>query len=288
MSSGTSTFNIAAQARRAASAAAERAGVSVTEVEEMEALREVCRLFEEVWGRTPEGVPIPSDVLRSLAHSGGSVTAAYDGDGSLAGAAVAVLSAPAGSAYSLIAAARAGLGDRGIGYAVKQHQRAWALEHDLDAISWTFDPLVGRNARFNLTKLGAEAHEYVESFYGRMADDINGVDDADRLVASWALGSRKAVACSEGTAAEPDDPDLGSAEVRDTGPDGEPAFVATGRVWWCRVPSDIVALRRQQPRAASAWRSAVREYFSDALGSGRTATAMTRSGWYQLTPRGSR
>lgn len=254
----------------------------------MGALREVSSLFEEVWGRSPEGVPIPSDLLRSFTHAGGSVAAAYEGDGALAGAAVAVLSAPVGSAYSLIAAARAGSGDRGIGYAVKQHQRAWALGRGLDVITWTFDPLVGRNARFNLTKLGAEAHEYVESFYGRMSDDINRDDDADRLVAWWSLGSRQAVACSEGTAAEPEDPDLATAQVRALGPDGEPAFVSAGRVWWCRVPSDIVALRRRQPRAASAWRRAVRGYFTEALGSGRCATAMTRTGWYQLTPRGSR
>jgi len=276
------TLDVTAQSHRVAEAAAARAGVTAFEVEEVAELRQVSRLWEEVWGRSDEGVPIGSELLRSLVHAGGSVTVAHDRDGSLIGAAALVL-APSGSSYSLIAAARSGTAGRGIGYALKLRQRAWALHQGLTSMRWTYDPLVARNARFNLTKLGAAASEYVESFYGPMADDINRGDDSDRLVAHWRLGSARSVAASEGAAPEPVEPDLARCVVEATGPDGEPSYATDEREAWCRVPGDIVALRRSDPDSAAAWRSLVREAFTDALGRGFAATDMTRSGWYRLT-----
>ena len=48
-------------------------------------------------------------------------------------------------------------------------------------MTWTFDPLVSRNARFNLTKLGAHAVEYLPDFYGAMEDGINSNDEKIHL-----------------------------------------------------------------------------------------------------------
>jgi len=276
------TLDVTAQAHSVAQAAAARAGVTTLEVEDVAELRQVSRLWEDVWGRSDEGVPINSELLRSLVHAGGSVTVAHDRDGSLIGAAALVL-APAASTYSLIAAARGGTAGRGIGYALKLRQRAWALDQGLTSMRWTFDPLVARNARFNLTKLGAAASEYVESFYGPMADEINRGDDSDRLVAHWRLGSARSVAAGEGAAPEPVEPDLAHCVVRATGPDGEPSYATDELGAWCRVPGDVVALRRSDPDSAAAWRSLVREAFTDAFGNGLSATDMTRSGWYRLT-----
>jgi len=282
----TSTFNAAAQARRVAETAAVRAGVTTAEVEEMAELRHVSHLWEQVWGRNDEGVPVNSELLRSLVHAGCAVTVAHDREGALAGAAALVLGEDA-TTYSLIAGTRPGAVDRGIGHALKLRQRTWALDRGLTTMRWTFDPLVGRNARFNLTKLGAGADDYVESFYGRMADDINAGDDADRVVAHWRLDSPEAVAASEGTAREPGEPDLASGSVVAVGPDGEPAYAVDEGGAWCRVPRDVVALRRTDPAATAAWRGLVREAFGDAFGRGLTATGMTRSGWYRFVPEAS-
>ena len=269
------------QAARVSEAAAARAGVRVGEVEEMAELRAVSALFEQVWGRNDEGVPLSSEVLRALAHAGGAVTAAWSGDGTLVGAAALSLSTDAGT-YSLIAAAAPGGSDRGLGFALKLRQRAWALSRQLDTMTWTFDPLVSRNARFNLAKLGARAEEYIPSFYGEMHDDINQGDDSDRLVAIWRMASNAAVTATEGTADELHDPE--PDEVMATGPDDQPSYVrdASGVVW-IRVPGDIVAVRRADAAAAASWRSCTREAFVDALASGAVASAMTRTGWYRLT-----
>jgi predicted GNAT superfamily acetyltransferase len=278
---GTAGFNATAQAERIAATAARRAGVTLTTPRAMDDLRRISGLLESVWGRTAEGVPLNSELLRSLVHAGGAVTAAHDAGGELVGAAVLSPAAPAGSSYSLIAAASSGHRDRGVGRAVKLAQRAWALQHGFRSMVWTFDPLVSRNARFNLARLGAVADAYEPSFYGRMSDAINGTDDSDRLVARWELGSQRVVAATEGTAPDPA-PDA-AADVLGSGPDGWPMLRQDASGLWCRVPADIVDVRRRAPEDAARWRTAVRAAVTKALADGRTATHMTRDGWYLLT-----
>ena len=276
-----SGFNATAQAERVAATAARRAGVTVSSRSDIDDLRTVSALLESVWGRTPEGVPLNSELLRSLVHAGGAVTAAHDARGELVGAAVLSPAAPHGSTYSLIAAASSGHRDKGVGGAVKLAQRAWALQRGFRSMIWTFDPLVSRNARFNLAKLGAVADAYEPSFYGLMSDAINGSDDSDRLVARWQLDSHRVVAATEGTAPDPA-PDA-AADVLGTGPDGRPMLRVDDSGLWCRVPEDIVDVRRRAPEDAAGWRSAVRTAVMDALADGRTVTHMTRDGWYLLT-----
>ena len=56
---------------------------------------------------------------------------------------------------------------------MKLHQREWASRHDIEWIVWTFDPLVRRNAWFNIEVLGVHVTEYLVNFYGAMTDAIN-------------------------------------------------------------------------------------------------------------------
>ena len=278
-----SPFNIVAQAARAADRSAERAGVEVRALTDIETLREAAALLVAVWGRTPEGVPMNSEVMRSLIHAGGLVSGAYDPSGALAG--VAVLGrGRARAGYSYLAGIRPGGTDSGVGFALKQHQRAWALQADIDTIEWTFDPLVSRNARFNLTKLGAVVRVYEPAFYGRMSDAINGDDPADRLVASWQLASARVVAASEHTLPETRMPAADTIVIeRGEGPDGDDAWIDAGEHVWCRVPRDIVAVRADDPARASAWREAVRQRLEPALQQGFVAVDFSRDGWYHLS-----
>ncbi len=260
---------------------------------EMADLRAVSALFTAVWGRNDEGAPMPSEVLRAVVHAGGLVNAAYDGppggsgSGALPGVGLpgvgllgaAVLTPTAdGGGYSMIAAAAPGHADRGIGAALKEHQRQWARDHGMATITWTFDPLVARNGHFNLDKLGAVGTHYERSFYGLMGDEINRGDDSDRLVATWST--------SDPTPSRTPGPDLQHSASLVAGPDGIPAYlsVAGGRQRWVRVPTDIVALRRADPTAATAWRHVVREAMEDAFAHRLVATGVSRDGWYHFTP----
>lgn len=275
-----------AQSRDAALRAAGIARVQVVDEGATPRLTEIEALFVTVWGASPHGAPIPLDLLHSFSHAGCNVTAAYDVDGTLCGAAVAIVSPDEPAMYSLIAGVLPGLADAGVGFALKQHQRAWGLIRGLQTMNWTFDPLVSRNARFNLTKLGAHSTEFRQNFYGVMDDDINSNDESDRLVATWPLAADLVIACSEGNPKPEELPNFLLTDVRADGPDGHPALVEADGSWWCRAPQDIVSLRAQNPAEAAAWRLSVREIFSTQFSAGRTARGVTRSGWYRLTSGG--
>jgi predicted GNAT superfamily acetyltransferase len=243
------------------------AGVTIRTVHDVARLAAVADYFSDVWQTPRTAPPYPAEVLHSLAHAGGAVHAAYDGQ-RLAGASVAVLGAER-STYSLVAAA-----DRGLGHAVKLAQRDWAVGRGARTMRWTFDPLVGRNARFNLVKLGAVGTEYLVDFYGPMTDGVNDGDESDRLTVTWDLTAPGA----------PYDGDSHGPVVR-TAPDGGPLARRdlTDRYLWCRVPDDIVKLRAADPALALRWRHAVREVFVRAFADGFRATGMSRDGWYTLT-----
>jgi predicted GNAT superfamily acetyltransferase len=253
--------------------AARAAGVTVRTVHDVTGMAAVADFFCEVWRTPRHSPPLPAEVMHSLVHAGGAVHAAYTAEGErLAGACVAVFGQPAAAdAYSLLAAA-----DRGVGYAVKQAQRVWLLERGARTLRWTFDPLVGRNARFNLVKLGGTGTEYLVDFYGRMADGVNEGDESDRLTVTWDLAAPRR---------RQETGDRGAAPVTGLAPDGAPLAHRShdGRHLWCRVPDDIVALRAADPVLALRWRHAVRDVFTKAFAEGFTATGMTRDGWYTLT-----
>jgi predicted GNAT superfamily acetyltransferase len=259
----------------------------ITEFHEVGELRELERLFAEIWER--QGVPpISSDTMKALAHSGNYVVGARL-DGRLVGGLVGWIGGvPPGELHmhSHILGIVADIQARGVGFDLKQHQRRWCLDRGLRVVEWTFDPLVRRNANFNLTKLGAEAREYLVNVYGTMADGINAGEESDRLLISWRLDSPGAVAAAEGRPAAPDVDDLLRGEgsvILSVGPRQEPVPAKlTTPVGLCQVPADIVALRQSEPTIARAWRLAAREAMLGALNAGYRVIGATRSGWYVL------
>lgn len=263
----------------------------ISELSELEDLRELEQLFATVWGRQGEP-PINSDILKALAHSGNYLSGARI-EGKLVGGLVGWLGGVPPHELHLhshilgvIAASEA----RGLGFELKQHQRRWCLERGVKVVKWTTDPLVRRNAYFNLTKLGAQARRYLVNFYGEMTDGINAGEESDRLLISWRLDSVQAESAAAGNAAEPALDDLvreGAVAMLSVGPAGEPVRIdssarSSARVLLCRVPDDIVALRRTDPALARLWRTELRTTFIDALAAGYTVSGATRSGWYIL------
>ncbi|QOV38027.1 chorismate synthase [Streptomyces ferrugineus] len=250
--------------------------LSIRTVHDVAGFAAVADYFSDVWQTPRTAPPLLPETLHSIAHAGGAVHAAYDGE-RLAGGCVAVFGPPASkSTYSVLAAA-----DRGLGARVKQAQRAWAVEFGARTMRWTFDPLVGRNARFNFVKLGAEGTEYLVDFYGPMADGVNDGDETDRLAVTWdLLAPGQSYGAGDTVSRE-------AAPATHTAPDGGPLARRdpADRYVWCRVPDDIVALRAADPELALAWRRAVREVFTKAFADGFVATGMSRDGWYTLTRR---
>jgi len=229
--------------------------------DEMSALLDVA---DQVWGIAPGGLVGP-DFLVALAHGGGYVVGAFDAQDthreSMLGMSFGFLARHHGQPvlHSHVTGVVPRLQNAGLGAAIKLHQREWAARHGLVAVTWTFDPLVRRNAWFNLNRLGARAVEYHANFYGPLGDDINGDDDSDRLLAYWAISPASA-------AVGPSDNSEGARTI----------MVAT--------PDDIVALRRNDPAAAREWRISMRERLAPLL-STHDAVTVTPDGDYVLVPR---
>jgi len=232
-------------------------------------LAAIDRLLGAIWSAEPGQGLLGTELLRALAKSGNYVAAAYDGD-TLAGACVGFFGPPAQQElHSHVAGVAPAAMGRAVGHALKQHQRSWALERGATRISWTFDPLVARNAYFNLTKLGAVPVEYLPDFYGVMHDRINGDQESDRLLVHWDL-----------LHPAPPQPGLDGAVVA-LGRSGEPGSL-NGEKLLVAVPEDVETLRRQDPDAARRWRIAVRDTLTALLAGGARFAGFDRAGWYVL------
>ncbi|NDF83049.1 MAG: hypothetical protein EB130_07820 [Actinobacteria bacterium] len=89
-------------------------------------------------------------------HAGGHASLA-EVDGVVVGATWGFLASHEGrlGLHSHVTGVLSAHANAGVGLALKHHQWQWASKQGLDFVTWTFDPLVRRNAYFNLVKLGA-------------------------------------------------------------------------------------------------------------------------------------
>jgi predicted GNAT superfamily acetyltransferase len=279
---------------RAAEAAARTALVQVRDVDEPDDLAAICRLFKEIWRPEPENPPATPELLRALVKAGNYVAGAFHG-ADLAGACVGFCGPPAAAElHSHIAGVAPAVPGRGVGFALKLHQRAWAMQRGVSRIAWTFDPLIRRNAWFNLAKLGTGAAEYLPNFYGDMNDAINGRGETDRLLVRWDLASTDVVAACDGKVRAGDaagELARGAVVALGRSAQGWPAAgtltagtltggTLTGGTLLVAVPPDVEALRLTDPACAARWRIAVRDVLGTALGKGGRVTGFDKSGWY--------
>lgn len=216
---------------------------------------EHAAVMQRVWG-TPTPL-VNVELLTAISHSGGYVTAAF-ADDRMVGASVGFLADHHGdpALHSHVTGVVDSMRHAGIGRAIKLHQRAWAAERRLRWITWTFDPLVRRNAWFNIAVLGADVDAYLPSFYGEMTDAINAGDESDRLLMAWDVATPVPARPREGD------------DVTDL------IVVPT--------PADVVELRRTDPHAVAVWRSETREALTGALAAGRRVVGFTRDGAYVI------
>ncbi|MCA0346522.1 MAG: GNAT family N-acetyltransferase [Actinobacteria bacterium] len=264
--------------------------VHVREVHDIDEMHQIQRLYERIWRTGPTGTPVTADMLRAMAKAESYVVGAFEDD-VLVGACFGFFGPPARrTLHSHIAGVDQSMHGRHVGLALKLHQRAWAMQHGAEAITWTFDPLIRRNAYFNIGKLAASAVEYLPSFYGPMDDAINRADDTDRMLIRWHLGSPAVIAACEASAPSPaakTRPELGSTahaeaqRILEPSQDGAPirheprsSTVLVG------IPADIEAMRLSDPALAAKWRIALRETLGTLMSGGARVSRFSRDGWY--------
>lgn len=261
-----------------ARAAADAANVHLRPLTSLGQIDDATGIMVATWGEFQ--LP-PRELMTALVHSGNAPLGAYDGD-RLVGFVLgwAGVDGDGLHVHSHMLAALPERRHRGVGYALKLGQRAQALELGIHVARWTFDPLVARNAWFNVGKLGAVADDFGRAFYGEMSDEINAGDRSDRLVVRWDLDPDPAPGIwPEGlptvlaAAGDPDDP----VPTSETAPSAQGGVV--------EVPREHPDLRRRDPALASRWRDASAEALEACFGAGLIVRAFdkTRSA-YALLP----
>lgn len=277
-------------ARASARRAAARAGITIRPLTSLDDVRSTEALLTDVW-RPGDGVPpLSLDLIRALAGAGNYAVGAYV-DTTLIGACVGFWGSPERpNLHSHIAGVADGYRGRQVGFALKLDQRAYALEQGVDTITWTFDPLVARNAHLNLRRLCARPVEYRVDYYGAMVDGVNGSDESDRFLVRWELAADATMlACDleEPARARQAPPASPALSIGDVGEPRTHKSVGTPLVT-VAVPADIERLRRDDPRLAHAWRAAVRTVVTDLLEGGAGVVDFDRSRSHYLMQPGAR
>jgi len=174
--------------------------ISLRVIEEPEALLAVEELQRQVWGGSETEV-VPKHMLVAAIHNGGLVVGAYNEDSGedphLVGfvfgfpGLYATPDGPRLKHCSHMLGVHPAYRDQGIGFLLKRAQWQLVRNQGLDRITWTFDPLLSRNAYLNISRLGAVCNTYLRAVYGVMRDGINTGLPSDRLQVDWWVNSQR-------------------------------------------------------------------------------------------------
>ena len=197
------------------------------------------KIFDITWSMDA-GTEITPNLLQAMVHSGSYLSGAFI-DKKIVGAAFAFPATNGGlHLHSHMTAVLPEFRDKGVGYALKIDQWNWAKKKNYSHLSWTFDPLVRRNAKLNIAKLGVDISAYHPNFYGDMPDALNAGDESDRLMVSWRT-------------------EIDAPKARELITNPEPGDILI------EIPEDIVAIRTKNQSESMKWRIQVREQFMAAF-----------------------
>lgn len=257
---------VTSEAWALAERAADAAGVELRPLRSLEDCDAILEVMIATWG---DHQTIPREMIRALGESGNVPYGAVAGQ-ELIGYVLGWAGVDPHDGLHLHSHMLATLPDRrrrGVGYALKLAQRAQGLEQGISVARWTFDPLVARNAYFNLHKLGAVADRFERNFYGEMTDALNRGERSDRFVIRWDLEREP-----EPRVFDVDAPEVIDEEWNFVGlpPEAERGVLV-------RVPADLLELRERDPELAGRSRDAVADAAEECLAAGLVAVGFLRT-----------
>lgn len=252
--------------------------------EEMTAVEELQR---QVWHGSETDV-VPAHVFIAAVHNGGIVAGAYLDDrliGFVFGfpGIEKTPDGPRAKHCSHMLGIHPDHRDSGIGFALKRAQWQIVRHQGLDHITWTYDPLLSRNAYLNIAKLGAVCNTYRRSEYGDMRDGLNVGLPSDRFQVDWWVNTRRVERRLGKRVRKPLNLDhYSQAEL-------QPLYTphaSTGsllrppehfspleeKLALAEIPSDFNALKEKDFVLARDWRFFTREIFETAFNAGYIVT----------------
>jgi predicted GNAT superfamily acetyltransferase len=230
---------------------------SVLQIKLLRSLTEqdyAIKVFNTTW-KTRNSTEITPNFLQALVHSGSYLAGAFIYNRCIGASLAFPASNGALHLHSHMTAVVEEFRDKSVGRALKIHQWHWAKKNNYPFISWTFDPLMSRNARFNINKLGTEILDYYPNFYGVMGDQINKGDETDRLMVSW--------------------------KVADYPPTSRTSTMELGlNDILIPIPEDILKIREQDKEMGKKWRLQVRSQFLNLFHNGGSVVGFSEKNEY--------
>jgi predicted GNAT superfamily acetyltransferase len=223
---------------------------------------------------------VPASMLKITQRLGGVTAGAFAEDGTLLGFIYGITGIERGKIvhWSDLLAVDARMQNHGLGRKLKEFQREAAREAGATRMYWTYDPLVARNAHFNLNRLGAHVDEYVPNMYGtNTGSTLHSGVGTDRFVVVWPL-----VAAEERrTSPAPrvlDAPIINDGAAHGVGVDLARFAASPPPSARIEVPSDIFRVLEESMARAAHWRTTTREAFQWALANGYSVDGFQRDG----------
>ena len=238
--------------------------IIIRELDRAAQLTEVQELARAAWGFSDRALPAVTDLMAAH-HVGGLTAAAFEGRrmlGFIHGLPRTNLAEPCHHSHML--AVHPDAQGRGLAARLKFFQRRWCLRRGIRLMTWTFDPLIVKNAHLNLVKLRARAHVYIRNFYGPLGGIYQGLP-TDRFEMHWRLDATDVEAAAHGRAAP--FPTLASWPLA-----GTVRLPRAGRVA-VEIPLGAPALYARDPRAARAARLRLRRQAEALIAAGYQGTA---------------
>jgi predicted GNAT superfamily acetyltransferase len=164
-------------------------------IENIDEMHQVENLQRQVWQEGETDI-VPAHLMNSAVHNGGLLLGAYLEE-ELAGFVfgfTGFYTTPDGPRlkhYSSMLGVRPEFRNQGMGFALKRAQWQMVRHQGIDRITWTYDPLLSRNAWLNITRLGAVCSTYLRDFYGKMNDGLNQGLPTDRFDVDWWVNSHR-------------------------------------------------------------------------------------------------
>lgn len=246
-------------------------GFRIATLETADQRQRAAELYRSVFGYEHPAYGVNPRLLAAIAVNGGSVVGALDPQDRLVGFAYGFLGTDGERTfhYSQAAVVAPGLQSKGLGRRLKLAQREIALGWGTTTMRWAYDPMVTRNAHFNLDVLGAVGIGFKPDLYGEA--------NTDRIVVDWDLTSDPGIRADRERL--PSDGDWSDGDWGELITEPDRVLLA--------VPSDITGLRTDRPAHAALLAEVVRDKLTGLFADGYQAVschAVGTTAFYVLKP----
>jgi predicted GNAT superfamily acetyltransferase len=265
-------------------------------IAQLEGVEDLQRI---VWPGSETDI-VPGHLLITAVHNGGLVLGAYpsaEPGAPLVGFAFGfpgIYSTPDGPRLkhcSHILAVHPEYRSQGLGFKLKRGQWQLVRKQGIDRITWTYDPLLSRNAHLNINRLGAVCNTYRREVYGEMRDGLNIGLASDRFEVDWwvnsqrvntRLSSKARSKLDLGHFLEAEANIINQSQINDDGwvipswPKESLSLLAEidaePKILLVEIPADFLALKEADIELAKEWRAVSRQLFEDLFAQGYLVT----------------